>query len=47
MPLKHDNKKTRLCISSTMLFLKDGLQYNHWVGTSVMKPGVDMEFYKN
>ena len=37
MPLKHDSKKIPFCMSYKKLFLKDGLQDNHWVGQSSMK----------
>ena len=43
---KCDTKKTPFFMSSNEYFLKDGLKYNHWVGHSVMKPIVDVAFYK-
>ena len=46
MPRKRDTKKTPFCMSSKTLFLKDGLQYNHWVGHSVMKSVYAVEFKK-
>ena len=37
VPLKRNTKRTIFCMSSSKLFLKYGLQYNHWVGQSAMK----------
>ena len=37
VPLERDTKRTIFCMSSSKLFLKYGLQYNHWVGQSAMK----------
>ena len=38
IPLIHNKNKTPFCISSNKLFLKYGIQDNHWVGQLVMKP---------
>ena len=46
MPIRHDTKKHPFCMSFNKLFVKDGLQDNHWFGHSVMKP-VDFMGPKN
>ena len=46
VPLKRYSKKTRFCMSSDELFLKDCLQNNHWVGKSVIKPVDDVASQK-
>ena len=38
MPTKRNTKLKTLCKSSDKLFLKFGLQDNHWVRQLVMKP---------
>ena len=46
MPLKRDTKKTPFCMYSNKLFLKDGIQDNHWVGHLVMRLVNDVAFQK-
>ena len=38
-------KKNPFCTYSEEYFLKDGKNYNHWVGHSVTKP-VDIEYFQ-
>ena len=42
MPLKRNTKKNPFFMSSKKILLKYGLQDNHWVGHSAMKPVDDV-----
>ena len=46
MPMKFNTKKTPFCMSSNMIIIKYGIQYNYWVGHSVMKTVDDVAFKK-
>ena len=46
VPLKHDTKKTPFCMFYNRFFPEYGIQYNHWVGNSLMKPVDSVSFHK-
>ena len=46
VPLKHGTKKISFFMKYSRLFLKYGLEENHWVGHSVMKPVDVVAFQK-
>ena len=46
VPLKNDTNKIPFCTYYKKLLLKYGLQDNHYVGHSVMKPGDGVVFKK-